>query len=254
MNILGLQKLTLLDYPGKLAAIIFLGGCNFRCPFCQNSSLVLAPHTLPPITPEEFSNFLKKRSGILDGICVTGGEPTLHANLPDLFRQIKDAGYLAKLDTNGTNPEMLEYLINEKLVDYVAMDIKAGPSNYANVCGLIPSSPANTLSAADTAPAIMLPAHSAHLLDQVQKSVNILLNSSIEYEFRTTLVKGLHTEDDITEISSWIAGCRAWYLQSFRDCPEVLLENHSFSAFSDAEMQQFLTKAQQKIPHTSIRG
>ena len=109
MNILGLQKLTLLDYPGRLAAILFLGGCNFRCPFCQNRSLVLAPHTLPEIHPEELSAFLKKRSGMLDGICVTGGEPTLHADLPDLFRQIHDAGYLAKLDTNGTNPEMLRY-------------------------------------------------------------------------------------------------------------------------------------------------
>lgn len=235
MNILGLQKLTLLDYPGRLAAILFLGGCNFRCPFCQNRSLVLAPHTLPEIHPEELSAFLKKRSGMLDGICVTGGEPTLHADLPDLFRQIHDAGYLAKLDTNGTNPEMLRYLLDEKLVDYVAMDIKAGRNNYGMVCGM------------------EQPAVNTHLI-HIQESAALLMNSSIEYEFRTTLVKGLHTADDITDISDWINGCRAWYLQSFRDCPEVLLEHHTFSAFSDEELKHLLFLAQKKIPAAEIRG
>lgn len=235
MNILGLQKLTLLDYPGRLAAIVFLGGCNFRCPFCQNSSLVLAPHTLPVISPEEFAAFLKKRSGMLDGICVTGGEPTLHADLPDLFRQIHDAGYLAKLDTNGTNPDMLQYLIEEKLVDYVAMDIKAGRNNYTHVCGLEQTS-------------------DSRYLDHIQASAGLLMNSGIEYEFRITLVKGLHTEADITDISNWLTGCRAWYLQSFRDCPEILLKNHTFSAFSDEELKQFLSLAQKKIPSAEIRG
>lgn len=235
MNILGLQKLTLLDYPGRLAAIIFLGGCNFRCPFCQNSSLVLTPHTLPVISPEEFSNFLKKRSGMLDGICVTGGEPTLHADLPDLFRQIHDAGFLTKLDTNGTNPNMLQYLIEEKLVDYVAMDIKAGRDNYKKVCGLGKTS--------DNYPLI-----------HIQESADLLMHSSIEYEFRTTLVKGLHTADDISDISDWITGCRAWYLQSFRDCPEILLEKHTFSAFSNEEMKQLLFLAQKKIPSAELRG
>lgn len=252
MNILGLQKLTLLDYPGRLAAIVFLGGCNFRCPFCQNSSLVLAPHTLPVISMEEFSAFLKKRSGMLDGICVTGGEPTLHAGLPDLFRQIHDAGYLAKLDTNGTNPEMLQRLLDEKLVDYVAMDIKAGHNNYQTVCGIsdtdiprLDSLPLSDLSAKTS---------DSRFLTRIQKSIDLLLNSSIEYEFRTTLVKGLHTEEDIKDIGEWISGCRAWYLQSFRDCPEILLENHAFSAFTEEEMRSLLITAQKKIPHAAIRG
>ncbi len=244
MHILGLQKLTLLDYPGKLAAIVFLGGCNFRCPFCQNSSLVLAPHTLPVISQEEISKFLKKRSGMLDGICVTGGEPTLHKDLPDLFRQIHDAGYLAKLDTNGTNPEMLQYLLDEKLVDYVAMDIKAGRSNYETVCGI----------AENTSSDFSDQTADSSLSVRIQKSIDLLMNSSIEYEFRTTLVKGLHTEADILDISSRIAGCRAWYLQSFRDCPDVLQENHTFSAFTEEEMKHLLLLAQKKIPTTEIRG
>ena len=145
MKILGLQKLTLLDYPGHIGAIVFLGGCNFRCPFCQNSSLVQRPAELPIVTEEEFFSFLKKRSGILEGVCVTGGEPTLSPELPDFLSSIKSAGYLVKLDTNGTNPDMLGSLIAEKTVDYVAMDIKAGRANYGHVCGIKNPSNAESL-------------------------------------------------------------------------------------------------------------
>lgn len=249
MKLSGLQKLTLLDYPGHLAAIVFLPGCNFRCPFCQNSSLVLTPESAPTLSQEEFQRFLKKRSGILDGICVTGGEPTLHADLPDLFRMIHEAGYLAKLDTNGTNPDMLELLLHEKLIDYVAMDIKAGRSNYRRVCGLpVPNQSEIPESCSFTA------IHSDLLLTKVNRSVELLKNSDIEYEFRTTVVNGLHTADDFEDIADWISNCKAYYLQSFRDCPEVLQQEHTFSAFSESEMYHFLHIVQKKIPAAALRG
>lgn len=236
MDILGLQKLTLLDFPGYVAAIVFLGGCNFRCPFCQNSSLVLAPETLPVISHQEFSDFLRKRSGILEGVCVTGGEPTLHHDLPEFLASIKSAGYLVKLDTNGTNSDMLHLLLQQKLVDYVAMDIKAGQENYARVCGLEghPGVPA--------------------LLEKITHSVDILKSSSIDYEFRTTVVKGLHTDDDFEAIRTWLSGCNHYYLQSFRDCPEVLLPNHPFSSFSEEELRHFLEIVQKEIPQASLRA
>ena len=235
MNILGLQKLTLLDFPGRVAAIVFLGGCNFRCPFCQNSSLVLTPEALPPVSPEEFAAFLRKRSGILDGICVTGGEPTLHADLPEFLASIKEAGYLVKLDTNGSNPQMLQAILDEHLADYVAMDIKAGRRNYAQVCGLDPSV-------------------SDRLLGHAEQSAALLMRSAAEYEFRTTVVKGLHTEQDFEDIGGWLSGCSGYFLQSLRDCPEVLRQNHSFSAFSEEEMQHFLKIVQKNIPQAALRG
>ncbi len=235
MKILGLQKLTLLDYPGYVAAIIFLGGCNLRCPFCQNSSLVLTPDSLPEISHDEFMSFLKKRSGILEGVCITGGEPTLHAQLPDLIRDIRNAGYLVKLDTNGSNPEMLQFLLKEGMIDYAAMDIKAGPAHYAKVCGLSEEK-------------------TADLLEKVDQSVKLLKNSAIPYEFRTTAVRGLHDDSDFLEIREWISGCKYYYLQSFRDCPEVLLPDHSFSAFSQKEMEHFLELVQLRIPEAALRG
>jgi pyruvate formate lyase activating enzyme len=251
MKIVGLQKLTLLDYPGHLGAIVFLGGCNFRCPFCQNSSLVLSPGELPEITIDEFRSFLRKRSGILEGICVTGGEPTLHPDLPKLFHLIKSEGYLAKLDTNGTNPELIRALVEDGLVDYVAMDIKAGRENYARVCGFksdtghSPKIAATQDTAAET---------HGHVLEKVRQSVELLKCVSIEYEFRTTVVKGLHTAADFEDIAAWIAGCPKYFLQSFRDCDEVLLKGHSFTSFSEEELQQFLHIVQKKIPQACLRG
>lgn len=244
MKIYGLQKLTLLDYPGRVAAIIFLGGCNFRCPFCQNSSLVLSPGDLPEIPAAELRSFLRRRVGLLDGICVTGGEPTLHQDLPELFSLIKSEGYLAKLDTNGTNPDMLQDLLRRELVDYVAMDIKAGRNNYPRVCGLNGSnfSDAGRMDAA------------SRLLENICRSVDILKKSSIEYEFRTTAVKGLHSEQDFRDIASWLLGCQNYYLQSFRDCEEVLQSNHTFTDFSRMELAHFLEIIQKEIPQASLRG
>lgn len=276
MKISGLQKLTLLDYPGHIAAIVFLPGCNFRCPFCQNSSLVLIPNEEPEISQKEFLRFLKKRSGILEGICVTGGEPTLHADLPELFRAIHEAGYLAKLDTNGTNPDMLEAMLTEGLLDYVAMDIKAGRNNYRRVCGLncCPSAatskdldptktfdmsdypaPTETFDMSDCpAPTETSEFLSDPLLAKINRSVDLLKSSGIDYEFRTTVVNGLHTEQDFEDIADWLSGSKAYYLQSFRDCPEVLQQNHSFSEFSKEEMEHFLRIVQKKIPAAQLRG
>ena len=136
VKIYGIQKLTLLDFPGHLAAVLFLGGCSFRCPFCQNGPLVLDLSSSDPLDPEEVFSFLRKRAGILEGVCVSGGEPTLHRDLPLLFQKLKDMGYLTKLDTNGTNPEMLGELLRENLLDYAAMDIKGGRKNYLEITGL----------------------------------------------------------------------------------------------------------------------
>lgn len=233
MNISGLQKLTLLDFPGHLAAIVFLDGCNFRCPFCQNSSLVLPGENLPSISMDEFRRFLKKRSGILEGICVTGGEPTLHKELPDFLSMIRQEGYLTKLDTNGTNPDMLRYLLDNNLLNYVAMDIKAGRDNYAKVSGIAADSP---------------------LLARIEQSVQLLLGSNIDYEFRTTVTGGLHTEDDFHDIAQWIRGCSRYYLQSFRDCEEILMKNHSFYTFSEEKMNHFLEIVQKEIPQAMLRG
>lgn len=233
MYISGLQKLTLLDYPGHLAAIVFLGGCNFRCPFCQNSSLVLPTEEVPSIAAEEFRAFLRKRAGILEGICITGGEPTLYKELPELISMIHQEGYLVKLDTNGTNPELLASLLHNNMLDYVAMDIKAGRPNYPNVSGLSPNT---------------------DLLAKVEASVQLLLHSEIDYEFRTTVVGGLHTEEDFLDIAQWIRGCCHYYLQSFRDCDEILQKDHSFFPFSEEQMLHFLEIVQKEIPQASLRG
>lgn len=277
MKISGLQKLTLLDYPGHLAALIFLEGCNFRCPFCQNSSLVLpsgsdASHAPgvrnipndpaavhlpenPDIPRDEIFSFLKKRAGILDGVCISGGEPTIHRELPDFIRKIRSLGYLVKLDTNGTNPQMLKMLLDEELLDYVAMDIKTGRRNYAAVAGIEHDTKYTGHSPDTQNPdrENFMPQYSP-LLDAVSQSVSLLMNGSIDYEFRTTVVRGLHTAADFEDIAVWLEGCSGYFLQSFRDCDTVLLPNHPFSAFSTAELMRFLEIVQKKIPRASIRG
>lgn len=173
MRICGFNKTTLLDYPGKVASTIFLGGCNFRCPFCQNSVLVLHRKNSRIMPEMDILAFLKKRKGILDGVCISGGEPTLAADLEEFLRQIKDLGYLIKLDTNGTRPEVVKHLAESKLIDKVAVDIKAGPDHYSRLAGV-----------------------SAPAMDKVRETVDFLLHGQLDYEFRTTVVKELHTEED----------------------------------------------------------
>lgn len=225
MHISGLQKTTLLDFPGKVACTVFLAGCNLRCPFCHNASLVTS-------TPEEameedaFFAFLKKRRGILDGVCVTGGEPTLRPDLPAFIRKIKDLGYAVKLDTNGTNPKMLEALLPE--LDYVAMDIKASPDRYAAVCGGIDR------------------------LEAVRESVRLLKEGHTPYEFRTTCVHPFHDPADMTAIGKWLEGANQYYLQSFVDSGDLV--GGGVWGLSKEEMEALRDAVLPHIPNTHIRG
>ena len=198
MDIQGLQKMTLLDYPGKVACTVFLGGCDLRCPFCHNSGLVAGP------MPAELDDgallaFLDKRRGLLDGVCVTGGEPLLRPELPQLLSRIKELGYPVKLDTNGGRPERLRALLEAGLVDYVAMDIKNSPERYGETAGV---------PGLDLAP--------------FRESVSLLLRGMVDYEFRTTVVREFHDADSFRAIGPWIAGARRYFLQSFVDRDSVL--------------------------------
>ena len=229
MRICGLNKTTLLDYPGKVAATIFLGGCNFRCPFCQNGSLVLHPETQPALSREEVLQFLKKRSGILEGVCVTGGEPSLSPELPDLLRSIRETGLSIKLDTNGSRPDVLKKLLEAHLVDKIAMDIKAAPENYAVLCGL---------PHPDT--------------EKILESAQLLMESNVDYEFRTTVVKELHTKEDFLSIKKWLSGAKAFYLQAYRESEDVL--QPGFSSYSAEELTVFRDILRETIPLVEIRG
>lgn len=231
MYLAGIQKLSLLDYPGVVACTLFTPGCNFRCPWCHNAGLVL-PEQLPKDAPDpqDVLDFLKKRKGVLDGVCITGGEPLLHPEIPDFIRSVKDLGYKVKLDTNGSFPKRLRQLAEEKLVDYVAMDIKNSPAFYAETIGV------PTLGA-----------------EIVAESKDFLLTEPVDYEFRTTVVKGLHTEERLLEAAEWIRGARAWYLRQFRDSG-ALICGDGLSAFSEEEMQQLLTAVQKKLPAAQLRG
>lgn len=192
MKIHGIQKMTLVDYPGLVACILFSGGCNFRCPYCHNGELVLRPDDFPIIAEEDIFSFLKKRVGVLDGVVVSGGEPTLEKDLPDFLRKIKDLGFLVKLDTNGSNPEMLKAVVSSHLVDYVAMDIKNSFDRYGLTIG-IPSF--------DTF--------------RVEESIDYLLSGVVDYEFRTTVTREYHDEKSFEQLASRLAGCRNYYIQNF---------------------------------------
>ena len=229
MRIAGLQKLTLLDFPGKVACTVFTAGCNFRCPFCQNASLVLPERFGQPISEEELLTFLRRRQGVLDGVAITGGEPMLHADLPDLLRRIKDLGFLVKLDSNGSFPDRLEAVIDEGLVDYVAMDIKNAPDHYAETVGL---------RALD--------------LTAIERSRALLMEGRVEYEFRTTVVKGLHTMQTLMDAAKWIEGARAWYLQQYRSSGEIL-DAFGLDAYQETDMQAFAKEACAYVP-THVRG
>ena len=225
MRIGGLQKLTLLDFPGHVACTVFLQGCNFRCPFCHNTSLILGTEE---ITQDEILRFLNTRQGLLDGVAITGGEPMLSADLPDFLRKIKALGYKTKVDTNGSFPAMLRRLIDENLVDYVAMDIKNSPEKYAETAG------------ADG------------MLDAVRESVSILMDASLPYEFRTTVVDELHEPSDFEAIGKWLSGAQRYFLQGFVDSGDIL--HPGLHAASKEKMEQCRSVAAQYIPTAQIRG
>jgi len=229
MEITGLQKTTLLDYPGKIACTVFFSGCNFRCPFCHNASLVTADHRPQPVMDDEgLLAFLQTRRRKLDGVCITGGEPTLQPQLPQLLQRIKELGFLIKLDTNGSRPQVLRQLVDNQLIDYVAMDIKSSPDGYETLCG----GPVD--------------------LQAIRESAEFLLHGHVDYEFRTTLVKPLHTAADLDAIGRWLTGAKRYYLQQFVDSGDLI--GSGMEAFSAEEMETLRQAVLPHIPHTSLRG
>ena len=227
MNVQGYQKLTLLDYPGRTACTVFTGGCNLRCPFCHNAGLVRTPLAGPNLTDEVLA-YLAKRKGILDGVCVTGGEPLLQPDLVGFLQAVKEMGYAVKLDTNGMLPGRLAEVLATKLVDYVAMDIKSSPDGY----------PAATGTDAD--------------VSAVSDSLSILRDSGIPFELRTTAVRGIHTEADFDAIGRWIGDVPAYFIQRFVDSGQLL--GSGFDAFTPEEMERLLATVRVHVPSAQLRG
>lgn len=230
MFISGLQKLTLLDYPGQVACTVFTGGCNFRCPFCHNASLVLPEQLVQDTDEEQVLSFLKKRVGVLDGVAVTGGEPLLHKDIGAFLSRIKALGYRIKLDTNGSFPELLMKLVRDGLVDRVAMDIKNAPELYARTVGL---------DKLELAP--------------IERSKDFLLTGAVDYEFRTTVVKGLHTQESLQGAAKWIRGAKEYYLQQFKDSGNVL-DIEGLGAFNEKEMHALAEGLRDLVPSVQVRG
>lgn len=227
MDINGIQKLTLLDYPGHCACTVFLAGCNLRCPFCHNASLVLEkPQTA--MTDSEFFKFLSTREGLLDGVCVTGGEPLLRKDIKDFLYRIKQQGFKVKLDTNGFFPGILKDILADSLADYVAVDIKNSLPLYPRTCG----------TAADTS--------------AISATVDILINSDTEYEFRTTCVKGYHTAESISDAAALLRGAKRYFLQSFVDSGALI--DPSCTGFDKPEMEALLEAARAHVPSAQLRG
>ena len=229
MIIHGLNKLTLLDYPEKIACTVFVGACPFRCPFCHNGSLVLAPNEEPEISEREFLDFLDRRKGKLQGVCVSGGEPTAQPGLDRFIRKVKEKGYLIKLDTNGYFPKVLEDLLNEGLLDYIAMDIKSSENQYDLASGISTD------------------------MSRIRRSLKIVRSSEIPYEFRTTVVKGIHTKNILLDEANWLKGCRHWYLQQYVES-DLVIHKDACEAFSQKEMEDLLSAVKRIVPTAELRG
>ena len=226
MKINGLLKLTLLDFPGHTACTVFFGGCNFRCPFCHNATLVRGEGE--NITEEEFFKFLSKRQGLLDGVCITGGEPLLQRDIADFMRKIKEMGFEVKLDTNGSFPEKLQELCSAGLVDYVAMDIKSSLEGYSRAAGVS----VNT--------------------EKIRESVNFLVGGTVDYEFRTTVAKGAVLPSDMEGIGELISGAKRYFLQGFVDSGDILGEG--CGAYTQEEMSDMLATVKKYVPVAELRG
>ena len=227
MKIVGFQKVTLLDFPGLVACTVFVGGCNFRCPFCHNADVV-EESTGGEFSEEEILSYLTKRKGVLDGVCITGGEPLLFPGILGFMRRIKDLGFKIKLDTNGSIPSRLKEAVLGGLCDYVAMDIKNALEKYPLTAGVKTDN------------------------EKIKESVDFLLSGAVPYEFRTTVVKELHTKDDILKISEEISGAAKWYLQQFVDSGNLI--GSGFSAYPPSELEEFAAAARKNIPETFVRG
>lgn len=245
MQLHGLSKLTLLDYPGHLACTVFTGACNFRCPFCHNAPLVLAPDSCPPVSEEDFFEFLASRKGKLDGVCITGGEPTLQPELPEFIKKIKELGFLVKLDTNGYRPEILKALLQQNLLDMAAMDIKNSKELYALTCGL---------------------ENDFFDIYRIEESISLLLTSGIPHEFRTTVVKELHDAKAMKHLGLWLAGlankstgnyefASSCYLQNFKDSGALVCGiANCFHPIDQYDLQEFIKTLQPYLPKIKLRG
>lgn len=229
MVIQGLQKLTLLDYPGKVACTVFTAGCNFRCPFCHNASLVVHTEKNENIPEEEVTAFLRKRQGILDGVCVTGGEPLNGKGIREFLNKVKHLGYEVKLDTNGSFPDKLRQLVEDGLVDYVAMDIKNSRESYGKTIGI---------EGYDTT--------------AVEQSVSYLLAGHVDYEFRTTVVREFHQKADFESIAEWIRGAKRYYLQQFTDSGDLI--RAGLHAYDPDIMNRALAIVKEGVKTAELRG
>ena len=229
MKLGGLQKLTLLDFPGRVACTVFTVGCNFRCPFCHNSSLVVSP-ALPELSQDDFFAFLKKRQGLLDGVAITGGEPLLHPDMPELLEKIRALGYAVKLDTNGAFPERLKAILDARLADYVAMDVKNRKEKYEQTVG-VPG-----------------------VLPKVEESAALLMAGTTPFEFRTTLVDELHEPEDFAAIGRWIAGAGRYFIQGFVDSGDILAGGGRFHAASPEKAKACLEAVRAFVPNAQLRG
>lgn len=229
MQIHGFNKSTLLDYPKHLAATVFVGGCNMRCPFCHNASLVLRPNSQPTINPKDIFDYLRKRKNILEGICITGGEPTLYSDIISFISTIKELGFKVKLDTNGTNPALIRELVERQLIDYIAMDIKNSREKYKITAG-----------------------NKALSIKSIEESISFIMSDKVDHEFRTTIVNELHTAQDMDSIGQWIKGARAYYIQAYKDSGDIISPGYT------SPSKETLIRYQDILSHytknVSIRG
>lgn len=232
IKIAGLQKLTLLDFPERVACTLFTYGCNFRCPFCHNASLVTHIAQESFYTDKDILDFLKTRKGIIEGVCISGGEPTLMPWIGDFISSLRSLDLEIKLDTNGSNPRILKELINDGLLDYVAMDIKNSRESYARTCGF--------------------GINDNFDISSIEQSAELLMTSKIDFEFRTTVVRGLHTEQDMVKLGEWLAGDEKFFLQKFVDSGDLI--GCGLSACSDDEMNVFLNALRALVPNAQLRG
>lgn len=229
MKIIGFEKLTLVDYPEKVATILFTGGCNMRCPYCHNGELVLHPDLFPPFSDDEIFSYLKKRKGVLDAVVISGGEPTLQSGLKEYVKKIKDTGLLVKLDTNGTRPDVVEDLVSSSLLDYVAMDVKNSLESYAMTCGV---------EDFDTS--------------CVEETISFLKEGRVAYEFRTTVTRETHSEKNFISLASLLEGAEAYYLQNFVPNENTIVKG--FSPMSYEELNNYMGILRKTIGNVQLRN